>query len=194
MKGNVFQCFGESPDQQQFTKTIEALAGHISTTMDFPKDVASICKKIKLDIIQEPFDLTEEEEKSATKKLIWKTKVQTYVRRVETQEKNTQNIYAVIWGQCSTAMKNKVQSLNAYDTKNDECDCVWLLKEIKAITLRFEGTRYIFLSLDDASTSYYGYVQPKTQSLADHLRHFQSLVDVLEYYNASVGEYKAFLD
>ena len=84
MKSNVFQCFGESPDQQQFTKTIEALAGHISTTMDFPKDVASICKKIMLDIIQEPFDLTqEEEEKSVTKKLIWKTKVQTYVRKVE---------------------------------------------------------------------------------------------------------------
>ena len=68
------------------------------------------------------------------------------------------------------------------------------MKEIKAITLRFEGTRYIFLSLDDARTSYYGYVQPKTQSLADYLRHFQSLVDVLEHYNASVGEDKAFLD
>ena len=91
-------------------------------------------------------------------------------------------------------MKNKLQSLNEYDIKSDKCDCVWLLKEIKAITLRFEGTRYIFLSLDDARTAYYSYVQPKTQSLADYLRHFQSLVDVLEHYNASVGEDKAFLD
>ena len=50
------------------------------------------------------------------------------------------------------------------------------------------------MSLDDARTEYYGYTQPSTQSLADYLRHFQSLVDVLEHYNASVGEDKAFLD
>ena len=91
-------------------------------------------------------------------------------------------------------MKNKLQSLPEFTSKNDTCDCVWILEEIKAITLRFEGTRYIFLSLDDARTAYYSYMQPKTQSLPDYLRHFQSLVDVLEHYNASVGEYQAFLD
>ena len=194
MNGNVFQCYGESPDKQQFTKTIEALAGYINTTMDFPKDVASICKKMQLDTVLEPVDLNEEEAKSATKRLIWKTKVQTFVRRTDAQEKNCQSIHAVIWGQCSTAMKNKLQSLPEFANKNDTCDCVWILEEIKAITLRFEGTRYIFLSLDDARTAYYSYVQPKTQSLPDYLRHFQSLVDVLEHYNASVGEDQAFLD
>ena len=194
MNGNVFQCYGESPDKQQFIKKIEALAGYISTTMDFPKDVSSICKKIQLDTVLEPDDLSEEEAKSATKILIWKTNVQTFVRRTEAQEKNCQSIHAVIWGQCSTAMKNKLQSLAELENKNDRCDCVWLLKEIKAITLRFEGTRYIFLSLDDAKTAYYSYVQPNTQSLADYLRHFLSLVDVLEHYNASVGEDQDFLD
>ena len=153
MKGNVFQCFGESPDKQQYTKTVEALSGYISTTMDFPKDVASICKKTSLEPVEEPADLSEKEKKSETKKLIWKTKVQTYVRRVEAQERNCQSIYAVIWGQCSTQMKNKLQSLANYDIKSDACDCVWILKEIKAITLRFEGTRYIFLSLDDARSA-----------------------------------------
>jgi hypothetical protein len=162
--------------------------------MDFPKDVASICKKGTLEVIPEPVDLSEEEKKSETKKLIWKTKVQTYVRRVEAQERNCQSIYAVIWGQCSTQMKNKLQSLGSYDMKSNKFDCVWILNEIKAVTLRFEGTRYIFLSIDDARTEYYSYTQPNTQSLADYLRHFQSLVDVLEHYDASVGEDKAFLD
>ena len=69
MKDNVFQCFGESPDRQQYTKTVEALTGYISTTMDFPKDVASICKKGTLEVIPEPVDLSEEEKKSETKKL-----------------------------------------------------------------------------------------------------------------------------
>ena len=91
-------------------------------------------------------------------------------------------------------MKNKLQYLSEFEQKNDDCDCVWILKEIRAITLRFEGTRYIFLSLDDARTAYYGYTQPKDMSLANYLRHFRSLIEVLEHYNASIGEYKAFLD
>ena len=144
MNNHVFQCHGESPDKQQFTKTIEALSGYINKTMDFPKDVASICKNFTTDMIEEPKDLTVAEKESDTKKLIWKTKVQTYVRRIEAQEKNCQSIFAVIWGQCSNAMKNKLQSLREYESKSDSNDCVWILREIKAVTLRFEGTRYVF--------------------------------------------------
>jgi len=65
--------------------------------MEFFKDVASLCKKYKLDVILEPKNLTDKEKKSDTKKLIWKTHVQLYVRRTEVQEKNWQNIYSVIW-------------------------------------------------------------------------------------------------
>lgn len=50
------------------------------------------------------------------------------------------------------------------------------------------------LSLDGTRTAYYGYVQPKPQSLVDYLRHFQCLNVVLEHYNASIGEGKVFLD
>ena len=124
MQGNVFQGYDESPDKQQFTKTLEALSTYISTHMDFPKDVASICKKMKRDIIQETCDLTEEELKSATKKMIWKTIVHSCVRRIEAQEKNFESIFAIIWGQCSTSMKNKLQSLDGYLEGSDTYDCV----------------------------------------------------------------------
>ena len=48
--------------------------------------------------------------------------------------------------------------------------------------------------MDDARTAYYGYTQPKHQLLADYLRHFQSLIDVMDHYGASIGEDRAFLD
>ena len=120
------------------------------------------------------------EKKSETKKLIWKTKVQTYVRRIEIQEKNCQIIFSVIRGQCSVAMKDKLESLAQYEERSEENDCAWLLIEIKGITLNFEGTRYVFLSIDDAKTAYYGYVQPKHQSLYEYLKHFQSLIEVIK--------------
>ena len=64
---------------------------------------------------------------------------------------------------------------------SETCDCVWRQEEIKAITLRFEGTQYIFLSLYDSQTAYYAYNQPENQTLADYLTHFKSLVNVLDH-------------
>ena len=87
MKRNVFQGYWKSSNKQQFTKTLEALAGYISTHMDFPKDVTYIYRKLTKEDVNEPADLNETELKSETNKLIWKTNVQKYVRRVKTQEK-----------------------------------------------------------------------------------------------------------
>ena len=55
---------------------MEVLVGYIKKNTDSPKDIASLCKKYELKIILEPKDVTSEEKKSDTKKLIWKTHVQ----------------------------------------------------------------------------------------------------------------------
>ena len=87
MKDNVFQCYGKLADTQQFTKTVDPLAGYIDKNMDYLKDVASFYRKHQLITIRDPVNLTDEDKKSDTKKLIWKTHVQIYVWRVGTQEK-----------------------------------------------------------------------------------------------------------
>ena len=71
---------------------------------------------------------------------------------------------------------------------------MWILKEIRAITLRFEETRYICISLDAVRTAYYSYIQSKDISLANYTRYFQSLIEVVEHYNATIGKDKNFLD
>jgi hypothetical protein len=79
-------------------------------------------------------------------------------------------------------------------TKSHESDCVWILKEIKGITYRFEGQRYIYLSLDNARTSYYAYTQGAEDSISSYLEHFRSLVEVLEHYGGAIGEDPGLLD
>ena len=67
-------------------------------------------------------------------------------------------------------------------------------KEIKGITYGFEGQRYIFLSLDDARTSYYAYTQGPDDTIAIYLEHFTSLVEVLEHYGDAIGEDPGLFD
>ena len=85
-------------------------------------------------------------------------------------------------------------SLDDFETKSHESDCVWILKEIKGITYRFEGQRYIYLSLDNARTTYYAYTQGAEDSISSYLEHFRSLVKVLEHYGVAIGKDPGLLD
>ena len=117
-----------------------------------------------------------------------------YCTRTDYLDSNLKTAYAVIWGQCSEAMKAKLTSLDDFKTKSHESDCVWILKEIKGITYRFEGQRYIYLSLDNARTTYYAYNQGAKYSISSYLELFRSLVEVVEHYGGAIGEDPGLLD
>jgi hypothetical protein len=188
MKGNVFQCHGESTNKQQFLKTVGVLEEHINKTFTYPQDVASVCRNFELLALTQPPNLTKEEyDGDMGKRMIWQTTMKSYMKRTDMMESNVRGIYAIVWGQCSPMMQSKLESLDDYETKSNECDCVWILKEIQGITHRFEGTRNVFISLDDAWTSYYTYQQSANQSLHEYLKDYQSLVQVLEHYGAAIG-------
>jgi hypothetical protein len=120
------------------------------------------------------------------KKMMWETSMKTYMKRKDLLESSTRAIYAIVWGQCSPMMQSKLESLDDFNLKSTECDCVWLLKEFQGITHRFEGTRNIFISLDNAWGNYYAYRQGN-QTLHEYLKAFQALVQVLEHYGAALG-------
>jgi hypothetical protein len=188
MNGNVFQCHGESTDKQQFLKTMGVLGEHVNKTFTYPQDVASVCKAFKIVALVQPPDLSEDDYKNSMgKKMIWETSMKTYMKRVDLLESNTRAIYAIVWGQCSPMMQSKLESLEDYEARSDTCDCIWLIQEIQGITHRFEGTRNVFISLDDAWTAYYGFRQGQHQVLHDYLKDFQTKVQVLEHYGAVFG-------
>jgi hypothetical protein len=113
--------------------------------------------------------------------------MKAYMRRTEKMESNLRAIYAIVWGRSSPMMQSKLESLNEYEAQSTDCDCVWLLKEIQGITRRFEGTRNVFISLDDVWCNYYSYHQGAQPSLYEYLKEYQSLVQVLEHYGAAIG-------
>jgi hypothetical protein len=188
MKGNVFQCHGENTDKQQFLKTVGVLDKYNNKTFTYPQDVASVCKSFEIPTLVQPANLTKEEyEGDMGKKMIWETSMKTYLKHMDLLESNTRGIYAIVRGQCSPMMQSKLESLDDFDMKSNTCDCMWLLKEIQGITHRFEGTRNVFILLDDAWSSYYGHRQTTGQTLHEYLKDFQGLVQVLEHYGAALG-------
>jgi hypothetical protein len=52
----------------------------------------------------------------------------------------------------------------------------------------------VFISLDDAWCSYYGYHQGTHQTLHEYLKEYQSLVQVLEHNGATIGSEGPYLE
>jgi hypothetical protein len=89
MKGNVFQCHGESASKQQFLKTVGVLEEHINKTFEYPQDVASICKKLETAEITPPKTITKDE----YEKMMWETPMKSYVKQLEnTREQHARDI------------------------------------------------------------------------------------------------------
>jgi hypothetical protein len=151
--------------------TVEALKEYIAKKLKYPGNMASLTKDFVRPESPKPTEL----EVSETNRLviaIWEKKVSAYCTCTDYLNSNLKTAYAVIWGQCSEAMKAKLTSLDDFETKSHENDCVWILKEIKGITYCFEGQLYIYLSLNDARTSYYAYTQGAEDSLSSYLEPF----------------------
>ena len=113
LKGNVFQCHGETTNKQQFLKTVGVLEEHINKTFTYPQDVASVCKNFKVTELEQPKNLTKEEyEGDMGKRMIWETAMKSYMKRIDMMESNLRGIYAIVWGQCSPMMQSKLESLD----------------------------------------------------------------------------------
>jgi hypothetical protein len=181
--------YSEHTDKQQFPRTLGVLEEYINKTVSYPQDVASICTTFAFTpptrptISKEAYD----DETDVSQKMEFNAKLKTYMKRVEAIEGNSRIIYSVIWGQCSQMMQSKLETLPSYEKMRTNCDCASILKEIQGITHRFEGTRNIFVSLDDAWHRYYIFKQHQNQSLHDFHKEYQGILQVLEHYGASFG-------
>jgi hypothetical protein len=188
MNGHVFQCHGENTHKQQFMKAVGVLEEHMNKTFIYPQDLASICKSFVVTELVQPANLSKKEYKEDMgKKMIWETKMKTYMKRVDVLDSNTRAIYTIVWGQSSPMMQSKLESLNHFEANNTACNCIWLLKEIQGLTHQLEGSRNLFISLDDAWEGYLNCRQGGGQSLHDYLKIFQGLMQVLEHYGATLG-------
>jgi len=78
----------------------------------------SLTKDLVLPTIPKPEELDPEET------AIWNKAVTSYCTRTDYLESNLKTAYAVIWGQCSEAMKAKLTSLDDFKTKSHDSDCI----------------------------------------------------------------------
>jgi hypothetical protein len=160
MKGNVFQCHGESTSKQQFLKTVGVLEEHINKTFDYPQDIASVCKSFAVVPLTMPDNLDKATyDTDMGRRMIWETSINAYMRRTKKMSSKLCAIYAIVWGQSSPMMQSKLESLVEYEARSTDCDCVWLLKKSWASRTVSKGHR----TYSSPSTTHGATITPTTK-------------------------------
>ena len=187
MNGHVFQCYEEQDDRRQFAKTFEMLKSHVKKSLKFSEDLSPLFAET---MVQPTIDLPTAVDKNATEmeKMISAEEVKDYVRRGRTLKGNLSTVYAVIWGQCSEAMRDRVKSMRDHTKKAEANDCLWLLKQVKSITLKFDEKRDVFISLLDARTRLMNCRQQQGQSADQYLEVLRGWAETIEYHKGIVAE------
>lgn len=187
MNGHVFECYEEQSDRRQYAKTIEALEGYVKITLRFSEDLAPLfADNMEVPMVAMPEDPGDNPGKTA--EMIFAEEVKEYVKRTRTLKSNLATIHAVIWGQCSEAMKAKIKAHDDYKDKSAANDCFWFMKQIKAITLQFDEKRNGFISLLDARTSFLTCRQSQGQTADEYLEVLKGWADTIEYHGGTVAE------
>ena len=167
MNGNVFECFEEQADRRQFAKTREALEAYAKKNLKFAEDMAQLFADDMMEpVLELPMAL--DDDASIVEKAIWAEELREFVKRKGVFKGNLALIHAVIYGQCSESMKDKLKSLTEYKDAMKQNNCVWLLQQIRAITLQFDAKRNGFISIMDAQRSFLGCRQQSGQSPASY--------------------------
>ena len=186
MCGHVFECFEEQDDRRQYGKTVEALDAYARKTLSYTADLAPLfASTMTVPTIERPDNIAEEANK--LEEMIFAEEVKEYAKRTRMLKSNLATIFAVAWGQCSEAMKARVKTHNGNDAMALTNDCIWLLKQIRSVTLQFHDNKDSFMSLLDAQFGFLSCKQKPNESADENAENLIGWSDTIETHGVSVA-------
>ena len=117
-----------------------------------------------------------------------------YVKRVDVYNQNKAEMYSKVIGQCTDALRAKLEADANYTSYNTNGDVVSLLNLIRTLAYDYESERYPFLALHSSLKSFYAHSQKAHESNDQYRESFQGAKEVVEHCGAVLGKYKALAD
>ena len=186
MNGNVFECFEEQRDRRQFVKTKDALEAYLTKITKHPEDFASLFD----DDMAEPELIMPVElgdDASTIERAIWDQELKEFVKRRSVFKGCLAAIQAVILGQCSENMKDRLKALPEFKSKIKSFQVCWLLAQIQAIMLKFDARKNAFVSLMNAQRAFLTCTQLPGQSVTSYLEELRGWAITITQQGANIA-------
>jgi hypothetical protein len=112
LEGHIYDC--TDPRQSDiFMKTMKEIAEYVGTNFKNGGDVRLAVEMLELPTLTRPTAAVPDKEGKVDdmSKLITDKMVNEYVRQLTTLHQNILTLYSLVWGQCTDAMRQRVEAL-----------------------------------------------------------------------------------
>ena len=194
--GQIFDC-SDYKQADTFVNTLKRISEYIGAHYEHGGDIRSSILQgttITLTIptapvFADPIAPTVAEQ---TLQLIFKGKIDVYIKRETMLQDNIQKAYSLILGQCTDLLQSKLKQQAQWAAISSSQDAIELIGLIKTITFKFEDQKFLPLALYQSKANLYS-LRQGNMSNHDYLQRFQNLVDVATAYNGQLYD-QAIID
>ena len=100
----------------------------------------------------------------------------------------------VALGQCSEAMKAKLELEDSFKSISNNGDVIVLLRLIRIIVFNYKSKRYPYLIIYNSLNSFYNYHQKLSMTNDAYLEAPQNLCDVITHYRGNLTAHKFLVE
>ena len=111
---------------------------------------------------------------------LYKEEVKQFVQRKMNLRRNIEKSYGLIWGQCSSGLKQYIKGLADFKVKSVKFDAVWLLRELKKATSGIDNKANTYVSKHRAIGKLYRMRQGAQESNDHYFERFKSYITAME--------------
>jgi hypothetical protein len=104
--------------------------------------------------------------------------ITSFVKQKATYNSNKSKAYALIWGQCTKPLQEKIKSHTDYENKI-KGDPIQLLQLINSLSISYMQDRYQMAIISETYKSLFNCKQGEDESLSDYKSRFESSRDIL---------------
>ena len=125
---------------------------------------------------------------------IWEMDFKEYRKRLEERERNMEKTYALILGQCSKTIHDRIEAHEQWEPVNTSSNALGLLRLIRQSLYQRATRRQETHALIEAETNLMRFRQSERMSNSDYLEKLRDLVEVYDHLGGEPGTTKSRVD
>ena len=119
-------------------------------------------------------------------RIICKNFLEVYMKRVTVLDQNLRILYLLVWGQCSTSIRDQVKRTDNYQADLEVYNAIALIKTISEVTFNYQSKKYKHLALRKKVARALHFKQGRYMSVSTYIDRFQNNLDIVEHIRGTM--------
>jgi hypothetical protein len=187
LKGYVYDVTMQRGGTDDFHRTTKEIAEYFARTND---DAGEFRKALDPSVLQfEPLiaPVVPTDRTDIVLMKYWEMDLKEYRKKLNIRTESSEKAYAIILGQCSQAIRDRLEAHPTWNTIDSASDVIKLLKLIRTSLFSGATSRNATHALVEAQDAFISFRQSSRMSNAAYFDKFKALLEVYQHLGGDVG-------